>query len=696
MAPFCSAALVYFYSALDSLYWKRKTLFSGTRRLAQGTTLKLDGQSYVLLRKLNDADWQLEEEATKRIITLPMDEMLSCLNNGRLTLTTSATVIRRGPADCDLTGQELETASIKRLYVLAVQDVPNTRPAMEAAITKVWLQAKVPSKLPSYTAVYGWKRRFLAAGGDIRALLDNHRAKGNRENRYDDRVMSLCRESIDARYMTRERRTIQDATDEALYRVVQENKLRPATMALQLPTRRLIKRIIDAIPAEDRITARYGKTYARRHFRSVKGHVVVEFPLERAEIDHTPLDLFVLDDATLLPLGRPWITVCIDVYTRCILGICISFTPPSFRTVAGCLKDCFRPKIDLRAQYPDIKSDWPSFGVMRELVVDGGLEFVGNSLSQVCLSLNITIVQSPVRQPWFKPHVERFVGSLNGGLSANLRGKTFSSIFAKGDYDPQKDAIVTMSAIQVAIRKWIADVYHNQFHRGIDTTPAKLWRSTVKNEDILLPDASTDLDAVMGRSYSRTLTHKGIEFEGLFYNSPELSQVRRRHGASVKVELRVDETDLGSLYVLSPWDSTILKVPCLAPEYASGISLYQHELFKRRQQEIRGADATTHGWLEAKKDIQLLVENAMSNRTKGIGKRAARFLDDSRGNSLRPRRQSTVPTPAPADKLNRDAKLTLALDAKQSQEAVVTSTTAAPRIQRQELTPIVRKESQLG
>jgi len=81
--------------------------------------------------------------------------------------------------------------------------------------------------------------------------------------------------------------------------------LRPASMALPLPTRRLVKRLVEEIPAFDRYTARYGHDAALRRFRSVEGHRVTHEPLERAEIDHTNLDLFAIDDETLLPLGRP-------------------------------------------------------------------------------------------------------------------------------------------------------------------------------------------------------------------------------------------------------------------------------------------------------------------------------------------------------------------------------------------------------
>jgi hypothetical protein len=83
------------------------------------------------------------------------------------------------------------------------------------------------------------------------------------------------------------------------------NELRPACDALPLPMRRLITRMIASIPAFDKHSARYGHDSAVKAFRDVKGQSLVQAPLEQAEIDHTLLDLLVVDDQSGLPLGRP-------------------------------------------------------------------------------------------------------------------------------------------------------------------------------------------------------------------------------------------------------------------------------------------------------------------------------------------------------------------------------------------------------
>jgi putative transposase len=161
------------------------------------------------------------------------------------------------------------------------------------------------------------------------------------------------------------------------------------------------------------------------------GHTISERPLDRAEIDHTLLDLLVLDDETCLPLGRPYITLCIDHYSRCILGLFISFTPPSYMSVAECLKDCFRPKVWLKTAFPEIKNDWLAFGVMSTLVLDNGLEFHSESLQQACYSLGIEMNYAPRRQGWFKGTIERFIGTMNRAVAHGTPGRPSRTLWIR-------------------------------------------------------------------------------------------------------------------------------------------------------------------------------------------------------------------------------------------------------------------------
>lgn len=557
----------------------------GTAAFERDTVVEIDGQKYRMLRKVSDTRWQLEHSKTARISELEQEELLTMYADRKLRFATKVEgkVCRKAHVEVS------ETAKLRRLYVLAALKT-DTITDLKQAISDVWRKTESPDQPPSHVSVYRWKKHFLESGSDIRALEDAQHG-GNNTKRFPSEVLEICEQSIDTVYMRRERKHLQDVLDQAIAKVREENRMRPGGMTLPLPTRRLVKRLVEDIPAFDRHTARYGHDAALRRFRSVEGHRVTREPLERAEIDHTNLDLFVIDDETLLPLGRPWFSACEDDYTRCILGMYVGFIPPSFLTVSLCLKDAFRPKTWLKQAYPDIRSDWPAHGVMRELVLDNGPEFHSDSLEQVCLFNGIEMHYAPRKTPWFKGKIERFFGTLNDGVAHGTPGTSFNNIFEKGDYDPAKHAIVTFSTLKRVVRKWLADVYHQKPHRALGISPAEMWNSSIKPEDIRVPADPAVLDVIMGRRYQRVLTHKGVEFQGLYYNSPELHELRCRKGSELPVEIRVDESDLGSIFVLSPEEKEALIVPALRRDYATDVGLFQHRVIRRYHKRHVGLES---------------------------------------------------------------------------------------------------------
>ncbi|EMM3213146.1 TPA: hypothetical protein ROC76_005193, partial [Escherichia coli] len=42
-----------------------------------------------------------------------------------------------------------------------------------------------------------------------------------------------------------------------------------------------------------------------------------------------PIDLIVVDDRDRQPIGRPYLTLAIDVFTRCVLGMVVTLEAPS-------------------------------------------------------------------------------------------------------------------------------------------------------------------------------------------------------------------------------------------------------------------------------------------------------------------------------------------------------------------------------
>ena len=74
--------------------------------------------------------------------------------------------------------------------------------------------------------------------------------------------------------MRRERGTVEETAEEVVVMIERENKHRPMSLQLPRPTRRLIERLINLIPAFDRDAARYGRIAANRKYRSKLKHLV--------------------------------------------------------------------------------------------------------------------------------------------------------------------------------------------------------------------------------------------------------------------------------------------------------------------------------------------------------------------------------------------------------------------------------------
>lgn len=667
-----------------------------TDSLASGARIVIDGAKKQLLRKVTDSLWQIEDERTKRISEHEETELWSLYSEGKLTFWTGvapgslASAARRIPASAAAT----EGAKRRRLYAKAVLNLANTRSVLEPVIREVWgkLSANLPKDKrgapPGWVSVYRWKRAFLNAGQNFLVLTGDHQKKGNRKARYPSEVDEKLEEAIETRYLTLERRPVEDVLEYARGLVDAENQLRPQCAQLPLPTRRHLETKIRQIPAFDRYAARHGRLAAEKKFRAVLNQYLTQAPLERAEMDHTRLDLMVVDDNTHLPLGRPWLTVCVDVHTRCVLGIHISFEPPSYLTVAKCLKHVFMPKMNIKAQFPSIENDWVAFGVMRELTVDNGMEFHSQSLEDACHTIGVELHYTPRKTPWMKGKVERFQGTLNRGVAHHNPGTTFSNIFDKEDYDPSEHAVIRYSKLKEITHKWVVDVYHQKPHRALHQPPEVLWKSSISSEDIRVPSDPAWLDAVLGKSEKRRLTHKGIELDGLFYNSGELTALRRQHGATLDVQVRVDGSNLSSIVVFSPDGKQMFKVPALAREYTKGLTAWQHRVFKRYVADQEDGYSPV-AWLRAKMEITRMVQEEFMHKKQRTRTKVARF-NESRANEDASATDVGVQVTASASSPAASFQLPIPQVVVPSSTNVMTTAEVAPPRARKVFKPITR------
>jgi putative transposase len=131
------------------------------------------------------------------------------------------------------------------------------------------------------------------------------------------------------------------------------------------------------------------------------------------QIDYSLADVIVVDSRYRKRIGRPWLSVAIDVATRCVLGVHIALEAPSALAVALCLEHACLPK-NRPGALSLSEAPWPMFGLPRRILVDNGAKFHGAALARGCSEYGIVPSHRPVARPHFGGHIERLIGTLMG------------------------------------------------------------------------------------------------------------------------------------------------------------------------------------------------------------------------------------------------------------------------------------------
>lgn len=355
-------------------------------------------------------------------------------------------------------------------------------------------------------------------------------------------VESLIDAAIDEVHLTRERRPVV-----AVLR-------RVATLAKEAGVQAPGRKAVSA-----RIAAKDPMVVARKRLGSHDAHAVqapsirgleVSRSLEAVQIDHALVDLIVVSGVTRKPIGRPWITLAIDVYTRCILGYYLSFDTPNQTSVAHALEHACFPKAPwLKRLGVDVA--YPMFGKIECIHWDNAKTFQAKGVKAQCERYGIRIQERPVRSPHYGAYIERVIGTVMGAVHL-LPGTTFSNVKARGSYQSEKRASMSFHDLERWLAEEIAGQYHNRPHRGLGgITPAAAWDAAWRAADgrPTIPPMIGDMRAfVIGfyPSKSRRVSRSGITLNGLHYWDPCLTPLIND---GKPYEVHYSQRDLSKVYL---------------------------------------------------------------------------------------------------------------------------------------------------
>ena len=426
------------------------------------------------------------------------------------------------------------------------------------------------------TQTYALLRRYQS-DPRLTSLLPPHRGPLPGYSRLTSEIDSLVDQAIETVYLSRGRPRVAD--------LVTEVRRRCHELGLNAPGRKAITIRLEAKPRAEIVARREGRKAARDQFAPVRGSLEALQPLSLIQIDHTLVDVIVVDSITRVPIQRPWITLAIDVCSRCVAGFHLSLKPPSATSVALCIAHAALPKTAWLAER-NIDGDWPVQGLFTRLHLDNAKEFHSEALRRGCEQYGIAIDYRPVRTPHYGGHIERLIGTMMGKVHL-LPGTTFSDVRAKGDLDPEKSAAMTLDELERWLGHAIAGVYHRTLHRELGTTPMVAWERGIlghgampgSGEPVAVPDPRRFLIDFLPIE-RRLVRREGVSLHAIQYWSDVLTAWI---GERQKMIVRYDPRDLSRIYLLAP-DGRYCDLTYRDLRHPI-ISLWEHRLALKRLRE---------------------------------------------------------------------------------------------------------------
>jgi putative transposase len=482
--------------------------------------------------------------------------------------------------------------------------------------------------------IYRLIRRCREAGGELTALLPGGSGGGRGRVRLDPGRDDFMMEVIDQLYLTTQRLSAE--------KVAVEVRRRAAAAQVRAPSRNTIRRRIAALSIEAR--ARRGDIAAPTPVGGVTPPA--SYPLDVVQIDHTPVDLIVVDPIDRQPIGRPWITVAIDVFSRCIAGFHVSLEPPSATSVGLCLTHIAADKQPW-LQEIGVEAVWPIIGRPRRIGVDNASEFHSEALARGCVQHDIEIDWRPVGRPQYGGIVERVIGTLME-LVHGLPGTTFSSVMQRGRYDSDKAACLTLAELERWLTVAIAKLYHLRPHAGLDgDQPLKRYEQGVR---ALAAEGRAPPTPRNPRAFlidflpvfRRTLRRDGIVIDHIHYFCDALKPWIQGSLEPQRVVVRRDPRDLSRIYVLDPYDGGHLDVPYRELSRPP-ITLWEHRLARTRLRQRSRAEFDERALFAAIEEMRAIeaaagaaTRTARRNRARRLGLRVVEGPEAPRSAPLGP------------------------------------------------------------
>lgn len=476
--------------------------------------------------------------------------------------------------------------------------------------------------------VYRWLKRYKEYG-EVTALIPFKRGWSKGRQRTSDEVEKVISEVIDEFFLSDQRYTITATIAEVVSRC-KKRKLTP-------PNGSTVRARIKKVPDKVVLRRRGYQELANNKYTARPGILASEYPLQIVQIDHTPADMIVVDDIHRKPIGRPWLTLAICVYSRMVTGYFLSMDAPSAVSVAMCLVHSVLPKEGWLSLH-GVDAEWPVWGKPVTVHSDNGPDFRAHSLIQSCINHDIKREFRPKKKPHWGGHIERLMGTFSL-MNKKDKGTTFSNPTERKGYDSDKKSIYTFAEYEERLVRNIIK-YNNTYHEEISMAPIRKWNIGFfgdKEQPSLIPlpprvaDPWTfQLDFLP--STRRVIHPYGVEMDAMYFTEalrPWIGATDAKTGKARKFIFRRDPRDINRIWFYDPAVKEYFEVP-ITRSLFSGTTVAEYVAAKKKARK-EGMEAIDHELIERLLQENKEQETESAARTKQARKNVQKRANNAKG-----------------------------------------------------------------
>lgn len=527
-----------------------------------GSRFLIKGNEY-LVRKELEKDYELENLKYSEIELWAKDELLSLWWDGSLIFARNeeeeSFIHVDNFQDLD---EKSKNEAIRRYKLL--------EPVIKGEV--------LPSEIKDYlktidgqvkkSAFYEWKKRWERTE-DIRALVALR--SGPKGSRIPKDVSEILDGAID-HYLENYayqglKYTMEDIYSEFTLRIDEENFNRENEELLKYVSRsKLRRRFMELVDIYKIDLPKKGSVLAKLKRDGSKEEVIATRPLQRVEIDWTPVDVMLIDPSDLKP-KRPNLIYAIDKCTGMPMGFFVTFKPVDSMALKQCLIHLIMPKSYIKDLYPLVENQWGAFGIPHTIVVDNASVNDSYEFEEACLQIGVKEIQfCKIDAGHQKGTIERAFRKLNTLFIHNLKGTTFSNFIEKGRYDSQKNACITIQGFIYMAHIAMVDLVANSYDSRRGNSPHNLWIQGMEANKRLMLQIPRSIDSLkiilMGGSELRKIQPQGVVIQNEYFYSIELMELKNTlekfKRGDEKVRVRFDLSDMRKVYVYDPINNRYL------------------------------------------------------------------------------------------------------------------------------------------